>query len=189
MVISLGTTNLSVGNSAVIGSYVTYTYGGSCNCSVAGSSHVAVRWHSVICGSLMSISNQTAAQAAIDKLGIAINHLGAVRATHGAEQSRLQYTLEGLRSYEDNLRAAESRIRDADIALETITFTKYQILVQAGAAMLAQANQLPNIARGCCSKRTGSVIEERRRKIFPPPSPLCVSGGGFGDKNIIPAAA
>ena len=147
MVISLGTTNLSIGNSSVIGSYVTYTFGGSCNCNISGSSHVAVRWQSLICGSLMSISNQTAAQAAVDKLGLAINHLGTIRATHGAEQSRLQYTLEGLRNYEDNIRTAESRIRDADIAEETISFTKYQILVQAGAAMLAQANQLPSIVQ------------------------------------------
>ena len=61
----------------------------------------------------------------------------------GAEASRLGYTLEALQSYEENIRSAESQIRDVDMALESTNFAKYQILTQVGTAMLAQANSLP----------------------------------------------
>jgi flagellin len=56
-------------------------------------------------------------------------------------QNRLEYTLNNLATYQENLVASESRIRDVDMAAEMVTFTKYQILQQAGTAMLAQANQ------------------------------------------------
>ncbi|MBN2685683.1 MAG: flagellin, partial [Pontiellaceae bacterium] len=61
----------------------------------------------------------------------------------GAEIKRMNQTLEGLRSYEENITAAESRIRDVDVAKETANMSKFQILQQVGTAMLAQANQLP----------------------------------------------
>ena len=62
------------------------------------------------------------------------------RATFGAAQNRIEHTLNGLAAYEENLPASESRIRDVDMASEMTTFTKYQILQQAGTSMLAQAN-------------------------------------------------
>ena len=58
-------------------------------------------------------------------------------------QNRLEHTLNNLSSYEENLTASESRIRDVDMASEMIQFTKYQILQQAGTSMLAQANSAP----------------------------------------------
>ena len=72
------------------------------------------------------------------------NALGAVsaqRATFGAVQNRLEHTLANLAAYEENLIAAESRIRDVDMAREMSVFTRLQILQEAGVAMLAQANQ------------------------------------------------
>ena len=55
----------------------------------------------------------------------------------------MTHSLSGLRTYEENIRSAESQIRDVDMALESTNFTKYQILTQVGTAMLAQANALP----------------------------------------------
>ena len=66
-----------------------------------------------------------------------------VRATFGAAQNRLEHTVSNLATYQENLSAAESRIRDVDMASEMVNFTKLQILSQSGTAMLAQANQLP----------------------------------------------
>jgi flagellin len=73
----------------------------------------------------------------------AINNISAARATFGAVQNRLEHTISNLSSYQENLTASESRIRDADMASEMVQFTKFQILQQAGTSMLAQANQAP----------------------------------------------
>ena len=62
----------------------------------------------------------------------------------GAQQKRVENTRSGLLTYEDNLTAAESQIRDVDMASESTNFTKYQILTNAANAMLAQANSLPS---------------------------------------------
>jgi flagellin len=79
----------------------------------------------------------------INEIDTAINNVSAARATFGAVQNRLEHTVSNLASYQDNLTASESRIRDADMASEMVKFTKYQILQQAGTSMLAQANQAP----------------------------------------------
>ena len=71
----------------------------------------------------------------------AIDAVSAQRAALGAVQNRLEYSLENVGIYQENLVAAESRIRDVDMAAETVELTKNQILAQAGTAMLAQANQ------------------------------------------------
>ena len=65
------------------------------------------------------------------------------RADLGAFQNRLEHTINNLNVAAENLAASESRIRDADMASEMVTFTRNQILQQAGTAMLAQANQIP----------------------------------------------
>jgi len=82
------------------------------------------------------------ATSAIANLHSAINFIAQTRASIGGQQSRMEHTRAGLLSYEDNLRAAESKIRDVDMAHESAEMTKYQILSQIGNAMLAQANQL-----------------------------------------------
>jgi flagellin len=83
------------------------------------------------------------ATADINSMDQAINDIADVRATFGAAQNRLEHTINNLGTYQENLSAAESRIRDVDVAAEMVKFTKYQILSQSGTSMLAQANQLP----------------------------------------------
>jgi flagellin len=79
----------------------------------------------------------------IAEIDTAIDNVSAARATFGAVQNRLEHTISNLASYQENLTASESRIRDADMASEMVQFTKFQILQQAGTSMLAQANQAP----------------------------------------------
>jgi flagellin len=79
----------------------------------------------------------------IAEIDTAIDAVSAQRATFGAVQNRLEHTLNDLATYQENLTASESRIRDVDMASEMVEFTKLQILQQAGVAMLAQAQQTP----------------------------------------------
>jgi flagellin len=76
----------------------------------------------------------------ISEIDVAIDKVSAQRATFGAVQNRLEYTMNNLAIYRENLVASESRIRDVDMAQEMVNFTKLQILQQAGTSMLAQAN-------------------------------------------------
>lgn len=73
----------------------------------------------------------------------AITNVNSARATYGSQQNRLESTVRNLKTTAENLQAAESRIRDTDMAEEMSKFTRNNILVQAGTAMLAQANQAP----------------------------------------------
>ena len=73
----------------------------------------------------------------------AIKNVSKVRANFGAVQNRLEHRLNNLATYQENLTASESRIRDVDMAAEMTKFTKLNILQQAGTSMLAQANQAP----------------------------------------------
>ena len=81
--------------------------------------------------------------ADISEIDAAISNVSAQRAVFGAVQNRLEHTLNNLATYQENLVASESRIRDVDMAAEMVDFTKFQILQQAGTAMLAQANSVP----------------------------------------------
>ena len=91
----------------------------------------------------ISVSTQSAANTAITTINTAINTVSGERSKLGAIQNRLEHTIANLSTSAENLTAAESRIRDVDIAVEMMTFTKYQILGQASTAMLAQANAKP----------------------------------------------
>ncbi len=91
----------------------------------------------------LSLASQKDANTAIDKIDNAINKVSMVRASFGAVQNRLEHKIANLDTNNENLTAAESRIRDTDMAEEMTNFTKNQILAQASQAMLAQANQLP----------------------------------------------
>ncbi len=93
-----------------------------------------------------SLSTATGAQTALTTLDNAISSVSSSRASLGAIQNRLQTTLSNLAVSVENLSAANSRIRDVDVAQETASLTRNQILSQAGAAMLSQANQLPQVA-------------------------------------------
>lgn len=91
----------------------------------------------------LQINTQTAANNAISTIDDAIKTLSGQRSQLGAWQNRLEHTIANLNNAAENLQAAESRIRDADMAAEMLNFTKYQILQQASTAMLAQANLAP----------------------------------------------
>jgi flagellin len=92
---------------------------------------------------LDTVTNARSALAVFDK---AIEQLSTARSKVGATQNRMQVTISNLAVAHENLSAANSRIRDVDVAAETSQLTKSQILSQAGIAVLAQANQLPNSA-------------------------------------------
>ena len=92
----------------------------------------------------LDVSTVNGANNAISAIDNAINTLNTVRGDLGALQNRFTSTVSNLSSSSDNLNAARSRIRDADFAVETAKLSRGQILQQAGVAMLAQANALPN---------------------------------------------
>jgi flagellin len=96
--------------------------------------------------SSVNVSTSANATSALANVDNAISAIASARAEYGSIQNRFEATIANLQVTSENLTAAESRIRDADIALETSVFTKNQILVQAGIATLAQANTLPQQA-------------------------------------------
>jgi flagellin len=89
------------------------------------------------------IRGREAAAAAIDVLSSAINSVSMFRANIGAMQNRLEFKIQNLDNQAENISAAESRIRDVDMARAMTEFTRNNILFQASTAMLAQANALP----------------------------------------------
>jgi flagellin len=91
--------------------------------------------------SILSLSAPDSANRAIGTLDSALKRINKQRADLGAYQNRLEHAIRGLDVGAENLQASESRIRDTDMANETVNYTKNQILTQAGTAMLAQANQ------------------------------------------------
>ncbi len=93
-----------------------------------------------------SISTQDAAQTALSTVKEAIASVSAIRGNLGAAESRLRVAITNLSVARENFAAAESRIRDADVAAEAAELTRLTILQQAGAAVLAQANQQPSLA-------------------------------------------
>jgi len=93
-----------------------------------------------ISGDVLSAANAT---AFIDTMDTAIADVSAFRGELGAVQNRFESTINNLQVTTENLAASESRIRDTDMALEMVSFTRHQILMQAGTAMLGQANSLP----------------------------------------------
>ena len=91
----------------------------------------------------VSTENKVVSQENLAKIDFAINKINENRSGLGALQNRLQSTINNLNIYRENLEAANSRIRDTDMAEETSQMTKYNILTQANIAMLGQANQTP----------------------------------------------
>ena len=135
--LDLNLKNLQVTNTEVIGTLVDYSYDSSN--VVTSSTRTVVTWSSIVDSQDLSVSSTSS----IGKLSKAIDFISNARANNGAQQNKLEHTRSGLLSYEDNLRAAESKIRDVDMARESTQFAKFQILNQVSNAMLAQANQLP----------------------------------------------
>jgi flagellin len=91
----------------------------------------------------LAVTTVPGANLAIDSMDAALTAVNGARATLGAVQNRFESTIANLATTAENLTAARGRIRDADFAAETAAFTRAQILQQAGTAMVAQANSLP----------------------------------------------
>jgi flagellin len=105
---------------------------------------LAVAGYSGATGS--NVSTTAAAATALTNVKSAITQLATDRATIGAAITRLSFTSEQLGVLKDNLSAANSRIKDVNVADESTRYARYNILVQAGTAMLAQANAVPGSA-------------------------------------------
>ena len=93
--------------------------------------------------SKIDLTNANSARHAISVAQAAIDMVSSMRSDFGAMQNRLDHTINNLSVQEENITAAESRIRDVDMAKEMMAYTKNNILVQSAQAMLAQANQVP----------------------------------------------
>lgn len=129
----------------------SFTIGGSAVARLgqSGGSDLTARTVSVTLSNRLSnldLSTQAGAANAILSIDAALDQLSSTRSSIGAVQSRITQTIQTLNIAAENLSASESRIRDADFAFETAKFTRAQILVQAGTAILAQANATPQIA-------------------------------------------
>jgi flagellin len=92
--------------------------------------------------STVSLGSQTSANAAIDKIDQAINKISLIRASFGAVSNRLDYKTDYLNNTIENLTAAESRIRDTDLAKESMNFAKEQMLYQVSQSLMAQIMQM-----------------------------------------------
>jgi flagellin len=92
-------------------------------------------------GAGVSIATDAAAKSVVAQIGSAVAALGSVQGTVGSLENRLQFAVALSQSQVVNLKAAESRVRDANVAEESANMTRYSILNQSGIAVLAQANQ------------------------------------------------
>ena len=92
------------------------------------------------------VESQVAARSALDAIQVALTSVNQKRGGLGALENRLEVTINNLQVARENFKAAESRIRDVDVATEAAELTRLNILQQAGAAVLAQANQAPQLA-------------------------------------------
>jgi flagellin len=129
---------------------IAVTYG-ALQCTTSGGKwNVTVGSTTFMSGGVasISISTNSGATSAIDKLDNAIKSVSGARASIGTFINRLEYTINNIANLEFNTQDAESRVRDTDFAKETTNFTRNQIMVQSGTSMLAQANMLPQAVLG-----------------------------------------
>ena len=91
-----------------------------------------------------NVLDQGSSREAIEQVNNAIDELSSIRSYYGALQNRLEHTVSNLSNTIENLTAAESRIRDTDMAKSMMSYVRNSILVQSSQAMLAQANQQPS---------------------------------------------
>jgi flagellin len=135
--LSLELPDLQITNHEIIGSFNKIKY--NADNSVQEEVTVDVRWSDIIDPKKMNVTSDDVT----GYMDVAINYVSRSRALMAAQQNRLQNTKEGLLTYQDNLSAAESKIRDVDMARESTALARNQVLANASNAMLAQANQLP----------------------------------------------
>ena len=114
--------------------------------SMAASTYGATAGGAGVNLTTATVATKTDALAALTALDTAIASTSSTRATYGAVQNRLSVTVSNLQSARENLTAANSRIRDVDVAEESSAMTRNNILMQAGVSVLSQANQSPQAA-------------------------------------------
>jgi len=140
-----GVSNLTfqVGSSGSADNQVTIT---TTNLAATGSAGLYTYNASLTATGVIDVTTQANASAALANLDADINQISTIRSTFGAVQNRFEAVIANLQNYVENLEASRSRIMDADFAAETAALTRGQILQQAGVAVLAQANALPQTA-------------------------------------------
>jgi flagellin len=126
------------------GAALTFHVGSGAGQTLAINTDLALAAGDVFGVVLSAVNVDTGADAAIGTIDSAITAVSSTRSTLGATQNRLEHTVANLSVAVENLSASESRVRDTDMAEEMVSFTRHQIMVQAGTAMLAQANQVPS---------------------------------------------
>jgi flagellin len=146
---AVGTDSSTVGGQVTFNSENAFTLSSSVAGAAGGLFGDAAAANAGVTGTLaavgsVSISSQLGANSAIAVLDAALQKLSSIRADLGAVQNRFGSTIANLETTSENLEASRSRVRDADFAAETAALTRGQILQQAGTAILAQANALPN---------------------------------------------
>ncbi len=124
--------NFQVGSEGAAGNQIQLTVGVLDNTSLGGTDLTA-----------LDVTTAANARTTIEDIDTSIAAVSTTRASIGAVQNRFESTVRTLQVTTENLSASESRIRDTDMAAEMVDFTKNQILSQAGTAMLAQANTIP----------------------------------------------
>ncbi len=126
-------TGISAANGITIADGATIT--------VAGHKDAVTAGDDVTTGKNLDVTSHDGAEDAMQRVQDAIDKVSTQRASLGAVQNRLEHTIANLDNVSENTQAAESRIRDTDMAKEMVTYSKNNILQQAGQSMLAQANQ------------------------------------------------
>ncbi len=122
---------------------ITIAFGASASTAITGLTAAATATATTTGFTGLAVSTTPGANLAIASADAALTAVNSARATLGAVQNRFESTISNLSSAAENLSAARGRIRDADFAAETASLTRAQILQQAGTAMVAQANSLP----------------------------------------------
>lgn len=139
------TTVFQVGFDGSSLSQISYTgVAGTLESLGLAESGTSVHTYSII--SSNDVTSQSAARLALDAINLAISSAARNRGVLGAAEARLNSTISNLQVARENFKAAESRIRDTDVASEAAELTRLNILQQAGSAVLAQANQQPQLA-------------------------------------------
>jgi flagellin len=132
-----------IGTSAKFNGITLLANSGAVTFQVGAGDGETINVSTISLGSVLGSFTTLSGASAISAIDAAIGAVSSARATFGAVQNRLEHAMASTQVYQENLTAAESRVRDVDMAAEMVTLTKNQILQQAGTSMLAQANQAP----------------------------------------------
>jgi flagellin len=138
--------SITIDDSRVVTTAIGGTTQGGLFSNVIDATGATLAAGAVTLSNICRVTNSKQAQATLAQVDVALNKVATVRANLGAIQSRFDAVVANLSNMSENMSASRSRIQDADIAAETAELTRNAILQQAGTAVLAQANQQPQLA-------------------------------------------